>query len=134
MHWTSEEIHCARGCQKIQNYRHILQVSRDDEWVNGGKFPPSLGSFDTIPKAKLGQFLDCTRYLYLDAVHMDIAFGNCLAIGENLFFASGQICPFGLSFPSLFQNRGKFAPNFSPLIYNSINILKKSVTPSNVVV
>jgi hypothetical protein len=29
-------------------------------------------------------------------------------------FASRQICPFGLSFPSLFQNRGKFAPNFSP--------------------
>jgi hypothetical protein len=40
------------------------------------------------------------------------------------FFASGQICPFGLSFPSLFQNRGKFAPDFSPLIYNNINIYK----------
>jgi hypothetical protein len=41
---------------------------------------------------------------------------------ENLFFASWQICPFGLSFPSLFQKRGKFAPYFSPLIYNSIYI------------
>jgi hypothetical protein len=42
---------------------------------------------------------------------------------ENLFFCKrGQICPFGLSFPSLFQNRGKFAPNFSPLIYNNMNI------------
>jgi hypothetical protein len=40
------------------------------------------------------------------------------------FFASGQICPFSLSFPSLFQNRGKFALNFSSLIYNNINIYK----------
>ncbi len=53
---------------------------------------------------------------------------------KTSFFASGQICPFGLSFPSLFQNRGKFAPNFSPLIYNSINILKKLVIPSNLLV
>ncbi len=80
-HWTLEEIHCAMGCQKFQNYRNILQVSRDGEWVDGGKFPPSLGSFATIPKAKRGQSLDRTRYLYLDAVHMDIAFGNCLTIG-----------------------------------------------------
>jgi hypothetical protein len=81
MHWTLEEIHRAMGCQKFQNYRYILQVSRDGEWVDGGKISPSLGSFATIPKAKHGQSLDCTRYLYLDAVHMDIAFGNCLAIG-----------------------------------------------------
>jgi hypothetical protein len=80
MHWTSREIHRAMGCQKFQNYRHILQVSWDGEWVDGGKFPPSLASFATIPKAKRGQSLNCTRYLYLDAVHMDIAFGNCLAI------------------------------------------------------
>jgi hypothetical protein len=55
-------------------------------------------------------------------------------IMKTSFFASRQICPFGLSFPSLFQNRGKFAPNFSPLIYNSINIFKKLVIPSNLLV
>ena len=69
------------GCQNFQNYRHILQVSWDGEWVDGGKFPPSLGSFATIPKVKHVQSLYRTRYLYLGAVHMDIAFGDCLAIG-----------------------------------------------------
>jgi hypothetical protein len=33
---------------------------------------------------------------------------------KTSFSASGQICPFGLSFSSLFQNRGKFAPTISP--------------------
>jgi hypothetical protein len=79
-HWTSEKIHQAIGCQKFQKYRHILQVSRDGEWVDGGKFCPSLGSFATIPKPKRGHSLDCMQYLYLDAVHLDITFGNSLAI------------------------------------------------------
>ena len=41
----------------------------------------SLGSFATIPKAKHGLRLNCTHYCYLDAVHMDIAFGDCLLVG-----------------------------------------------------
>jgi hypothetical protein len=42
---------------------------------------PPLGSFATIPKAKRGKILDQSRYRYLDAFHMDIAFGDCLSIG-----------------------------------------------------
>jgi hypothetical protein len=40
-HWLTKEIHCIIGCQKFQNYKHILEVSRDGEWVDGGEFPPS---------------------------------------------------------------------------------------------
>jgi hypothetical protein len=40
-----------------------------------------LGSFATIPKAKCGLPLNCTHYCYLDAVHMDVAFGDCLSVG-----------------------------------------------------
>jgi hypothetical protein len=69
------------GCRKLKNYKTLLWVSREGEWNDGGKFPPSLGSFATIPKAKCGQPLDKTRYLYLDAVHMDTAFGDCLLVG-----------------------------------------------------
>jgi hypothetical protein len=69
------------GCHKFCNYKHILQVSRSREWVDGGKFPPSLGVFATIPKAKQGQPLEQTQYRYLDAVHMDITFGDCLSVG-----------------------------------------------------
>jgi hypothetical protein len=86
-HWSAEEIHWALGCQNFWNYKHILQVSWDGAWVDGGEFPPSLGSFATIPKAKRGQSLDHTCYLYLDAVHLNITFGDCLAIG-------GLICPY----------------------------------------
>ncbi len=75
-HWSAEELHCIMGCQKFRNYKQILQVSRDGEWVDGGEFPPSFGSFATIPKAKWGLPLDCTHYWYLDTVHMDIAFGK----------------------------------------------------------
>ncbi len=56
-------------------------MSCNGKWVDGGEFPPSLGSFATIPKAKRGQPLNKTRYLYLDAVRMDITFGNCLSVG-----------------------------------------------------
>ncbi len=92
-HWSAEKIHWALGCQFFCNYKHILQVSWDGAWVDGGKFPPSLGSFATIPKAKRGQSLDRTCYLYLDAVHVDITFGDCLAIGGfdmSLFWWTGS--------------------------------------------
>jgi hypothetical protein len=69
------------GCWKFRNYEHLLQVSRDGKWVDDGKFPSSLGSYATIPKAKQGGLLNCTKYRYLDAVHVDIVFGNCVSVG-----------------------------------------------------
>ena len=69
------------GCRKFWNYKHLLQVSLDGEWADGGEFPPSLGSYKTIPKVKRGSALDRTHYKYLDAVHVDIAFGDCLSVG-----------------------------------------------------
>ncbi len=69
------------GCQKFRNYKHILDVSRDGAWIDGGEFPMSLSSYATIPKAKRGTSLDQTTYRFLDAVHMDIAFGDCVSVG-----------------------------------------------------
>jgi hypothetical protein len=85
VHWTSEEIHRIMGCWKFRNYKHILAVSRDGEWMDGGEFPMSLGSYATTPKAKQGQSLDRTDYPYLDAVHMNIAFGDCVSVGGYRF-------------------------------------------------
>ena len=59
-HWSSEEIHCIMGCRKFRNYKHILDVSRDGEWVDGGKFPMSLGLYATVPKTNWGTSLDRT--------------------------------------------------------------------------
>ncbi len=84
-HWSTEELHCIMGCCKFQNYKHHLQVSHGGEWVNGGKFPASLGSYATIPKSKRGGLLDCTTYHYVDAMHMDIAFGDCIAVGGHRY-------------------------------------------------
>jgi hypothetical protein len=80
-HWSAKELHRIMGCCKFRNYKHLLQVSRNGEWVDGGEFPPSLGSFATIPKAKKGGALDRTKYRYLNAVHVDIAFGDYVSVG-----------------------------------------------------
>ncbi len=80
-HWTAEELHRTMGCQKFCNYKHLLQVSRDGTWVDGGEFPPALGSFAAVPKSNKGKPLEQTQYKYLDAVHVDISFGDCLSIG-----------------------------------------------------
>jgi hypothetical protein len=79
--WSAEELHRIMGCRKFRNSKHLLQVSRDGEWIDGGEFPSSLGSFATIPKSKRGGTLDRTKYCYLDAVHMDIAFGDGVSVG-----------------------------------------------------
>ncbi len=50
--------------------------------MDGGEFPPSLGSYAMIRKANSGGPLERQKYKYLDAVHMDIAFGDCLSVGS----------------------------------------------------
>ncbi len=81
MHRTSEELHRALGCRRFRNYRHIIQTSLDGEWVDGGKFPLSLGSYTTIPKAPRGGSIDWEKSFFLDVVHVDIAFGDCVSVG-----------------------------------------------------
>jgi hypothetical protein len=49
------------------------------------KDPIATIRYATIPKAKCGQPLDRTVYRYLDAVHMDIAFGDCVSVGGYRF-------------------------------------------------
>jgi hypothetical protein len=48
--------------------------------MDGGEFPASLGSYAMIPKSNSGGPIGCCKYKYLDVVHMDIAFGNCLTV------------------------------------------------------
>ena len=80
-HWTSEELHRALGCRRFRNYKHILQTSLDGQWLDGGEFPMSLGSFTTIPKAPRGGAIDREQSFYLGIVHVDIAFGDCVSTG-----------------------------------------------------
>ncbi len=80
-HWTLEELHRALGCCRFCNYRHIIQTSLDGEWVDGVEFPLSLGSYATILKAPCGGSINREDSLFLDVVHVDIAFGDCVSVG-----------------------------------------------------
>jgi hypothetical protein len=80
-HWWAKELHHIMGCRKFWNYKTILQVSLDEEWVNSSEFPPSLGLLAAISKAKRGLPLYRTKYCYFDAGHRDIAFGDFISVG-----------------------------------------------------
>jgi hypothetical protein len=69
------------GCRNFKNCKHLLLVSRDGQWIDRGEFPPSLKSFATVLKGNKGKPIDWTPYLYLDTVHVNIAFGDCLLVG-----------------------------------------------------
>jgi hypothetical protein len=80
-HWTSEELHRALGCRRFRNYKHVLQTSLDGQWIDGGEFPLALGSYATIPKSNRGGEIDHSKSCFLDVVHIDIAFGDCVSVG-----------------------------------------------------
>ncbi len=80
-HWTLEELHRALGCHHFHNYKHILQTSLDGKWIDGGEFPLSLGTYTTIPKAPRGSAIDRKKIFFLDIIHVDIAFGDCVLVG-----------------------------------------------------
>ncbi len=80
-HWTLEELHHALECRRFRNYRHIIQTSLDGEWIDKGEFPLLLGSYMPIPKAPHEGSIDCEKSFFLDIVHVDIAFGDCVLVG-----------------------------------------------------
>eukprot|EP00970_Alexandrium_tamarense_P002243 scaffold324_cov188-Alexandrium_tamarense.AAC.2 len=84
-HWSAEELHRITGCRRFKNYIHLLQTSRDGVWTDSGEFRLALGSYATIPKAKRGTPIDRTRYRYLDIVHVDIGFGDGVALGGTMY-------------------------------------------------
>ncbi len=69
------------GCRHFRNCKHILQTSLDGKWIDGGEFPLALGSYATILKAPRGGTIDRTHSCYLDIVHLDIVFGDCVSVG-----------------------------------------------------
>ena len=60
---------------------HLISASKDGSFIDNGKFPASISACTTIPKAPPGKPIDRTPSKYLDIVHIDIAFGNCMSVG-----------------------------------------------------
>lgn len=72
-------IHKIFGCRRFRNQRHVTDASNAN-LIHTGELPPTLGSFATIPNPPRGKPIK-TRRRFLDKVHMDIVFGDCVALG-----------------------------------------------------
>jgi hypothetical protein len=80
-HWTAEELHRITGCRRFQKYRHLISTTKDELFIDNSKFPASIGAYATIPKAPRGKPIDRVPSKYLDIIHIDIAFGDCMSVG-----------------------------------------------------
>ena len=93
--YTLEELHRLTGCRCFRNYQHPIFSTKDGTLLNTGKFPLSLGTYATIPKTPSGKAIDRLPAKYLDIVHVDIAFGDCVYVsGYNfaLIFVDHATC------------------------------------------
>jgi hypothetical protein len=77
----AEELHRITGCHQFQNFKHLMSVSKDGTFIDTSKFPMSIGAYTTIPKAPWGKPINHTPSKYLNAVHLDIVFGDCMSVG-----------------------------------------------------
>ena len=67
------------GCRKFRNQQHVTDAA-NAHLINTGPLPPTLGSFATIPNPPSGKSLR-RRRKFLDKVHLDIVFGDCVGLG-----------------------------------------------------
>jgi hypothetical protein len=58
----------------------LIAASSNAQLIKSGELPPTLGDFATINNPAKGKPLTQPRK-YLDKVHLDIVFGDCLALG-----------------------------------------------------
>ena len=79
--WSAEELHRIMGCRKFTEHKQLLRTTRNGHWVDTGEFPLSLGAYATIPKNCRGNAIDRRQYKFCDKVHVDIGFGDTIAIG-----------------------------------------------------
>ena len=74
------KLHKIFGCRRFKNQQHIIAASQNATLLKTGEFPVSLGSFTTIPNPPAGK-TSKKRRKYLDKVHLDIVFGDCMSLG-----------------------------------------------------
>ena len=74
------KLHKIFGCRRFRNQQHLAQSSANAKLISTGELPANLGSFATITNPPAGK-PSRRRRKYLDKVHMDIVFGDCLSLG-----------------------------------------------------
>ena len=80
--FSEAELHVLHGGRSWKNYRHITDVSKNGQLIStGADFPRSLGSEATLARPKRGPAIDPEKFAFLDYVHVDVAFGDCVSVG-----------------------------------------------------
>ena len=83
--YTAEELHKILGFRKLKNFKHMTEFSDGATFLDNGEFPVHLGQFATINKAPRGKAIEKEAHSYLERVHLDIAFGDCLSLKDFLY-------------------------------------------------
>ena len=73
-------LHRIFGCRRFRNQQHVIAASANAKLIKQGELPVTLGDFATMNKPDKSKPLTTHRH-YLDKVHMDIVFGDCLGLG-----------------------------------------------------
>ena len=74
------KLHKIFGCRRFRNQQHVTDASSNATLIHTGALPATLGAFTTIPNPPSGKPLR-KRRKFLDKVHMDIIFGDCVGLG-----------------------------------------------------
>eukprot|EP00804_Cyclotella_cryptica_P009045 CCRYP_003142-RA/>CCRYP_003142-RA protein AED:0.35 eAED:0.14 QI:0/0/0/1/1/1/2/0/1801 len=78
--FDSLKLHRIFGCRRFRNQEHITSASFNAKLLPHGEYPSTIGDFATITNPPRGKQIK-KRRRYLDKVHMDIVFGDCLSLG-----------------------------------------------------
>ena len=76
-------IHRISGCRKLRNQKH-LTTETNESLVNSGLLLSTIGSFATIANLPKGKTIKKRRQ-NLYKFHMDIVFGECVALEGHLY-------------------------------------------------
>jgi hypothetical protein len=68
------------GCTKFKNQLHLTAASKNATLIRCSKRPTTIGDYTTINNPPQGKPIK-KRRKFLDKVHLDIVFGDCMALG-----------------------------------------------------
>eukprot|EP00804_Cyclotella_cryptica_P002397 CCRYP_004097-RA/>CCRYP_004097-RA protein AED:0.56 eAED:0.30 QI:0/-1/0/1/-1/1/1/0/629 len=74
------KLHKIFGCRRFRSQTHLIAASKNASLLAGGKLPPTTGDFASITMPNRGKHIT-KRRRFLDKVHLDIVFGDCVALG-----------------------------------------------------
>lgn len=74
------KLHKIFGCRKFRTQSHLIAASKNASLLAGGELPATIGDFASITMPSRGKTIK-KRRKYLDKVHMDIVFGDCMSLG-----------------------------------------------------